>query len=367
MHQEEDMRILLVGPDRSVKGGITTVIEGIFSSDLLKNHIFEHLSTHRDDLSKFGKLVYGIKAYWHFLKTVFVFKPHIIHVHSSFGASFYRKSFIILMSWLLRIKQINHVHGAEFNNFYAEASIFKKKLVKFIYNIPETTIVLSKVWVNKLDTICYRSKVLCLNNFAVMPEDNLAKEIENYGSRKNEVLFLGEVGKRKGAYDIPGIAEKVFHHIKDVHFVVAGNGDIEKIKEIVREKGCDQLVTFTGWIGPAQKKEWLLKARVYLLPSYNEGLPMSVLEAMSYGLPIVSTYVGGIPELVQSDENGFLYQPGDSDGFAEGIIKLLQDQNSAIEISRKNKKKIEEEYSLDVFAHKLDKIYRQTLHSRFKN
>ena len=60
------MKVLLVGPDRSVKGGITTVIDGIISSDLLKNHIFEHLSTHRDDLTKFGKLIYGIMAYLHF-------------------------------------------------------------------------------------------------------------------------------------------------------------------------------------------------------------------------------------------------------------------------------------------------------------
>ena len=200
-----------------------------------------------------------------------------------------------------------------------------------------------------------------------MPEDNLAREIESYGNRKNEVLFLGEVGKRKGAYDIPAIAEKVYHHIKDVHFVVAGNGDIEKIQEILREKGCNQLVTFTGWIGPEQKKERMLKARVYLLPLYNEGLPMSVLEAMSYGLPIVSTIVGGIPELVQPGENGFLYQPGDSDVLADGIIKLLQDQNSAMEISRKNKKKIEKEYSLDVFALKLDIIYRQTMHPSFND
>lgn len=361
------MKILLVGPDRCVKGGISTVIDGIISSDLLNNHIFEHLSTHRDDLTKFGKLIYGIRSYLHFFKKIIVFKPHVIHVHSSFGASFYRKSVVMLISWLLRIKQINHIHGAEFDNFYTEANIFKKKLVKLIYNIPDTTIVLSKVWVNKLDTICYRSKVYCLNNFAVMPKDDLAKEIESYGSRKNEVLFLGEVGKRKGAYDIPAIAEKVYHHIKDVHFVVAGNGDIENIKEILRDKGCKQLVTFTGWIGPEQKKERMLKARVYLLPSYNEGLPMSVLEAMSYGLPIVSTIVGGIPELVQSDENGYLYQPGDSNGLADGIIKLLQDQNSAIEISLKNINKIEKEYSLDVFAHKLDIIYRQTMHPSFND
>jgi len=354
------MRILIIAPDRTVRGGITTVIEGILASDLSKEYLFEHLSTHRDDISKFGKLIYGIKSYGRFLIIVFRFKPQLIHVHSSFGASFYRKSVIIIMSRFFRIKQINHIHGGEFDLFYKDAGRLKKKLVKFIYNIPEATILLSRGWLEKYDHNFFQNKVFCLSNFAVLPVNSLSAGFGNYAHRKNIVLYLGKVGAKKGAYDIPLIVEKVAKSISKVHFIISGYGDIEKVARIFNEKGCSRMVTFTGWLGPEQKKEWLLKARVYLLPSYDEGFPMSILEAMSYGLPIVSTCVGGIPELVRPEENGLLYQPGDTDGMADGIIKLLQNQDYAIGIGRRNRSKIENGYSLEIYASKLSKIYRQT-------
>ena len=355
------MRVLIVAPDRTVRGGITAVIEGILASDLTKECVFEHLSTNRDDLSKFGKLLYGVKAYGAFLRAVFAFKPDLIHVHSSFGASFFRKAVIILMSRCFKIKQINHIHGGDFDAFYKDAGRFKKKLVRFIYNIPETTILLSRGWLEKYDGIFYRNRVFCLHNFAVLQDNNLAAGVNNYRSRPETVLFLGKIGKGKGAYDLPLIVKKVSDLVREVHFVIAGYGEIETVKEMIVEQGCGRMVTFTGWIGPEQKREWLLKARVYLLPSYHEAYPMSILEAMSYGLPVVSTCVGGIPEIVQTGENGFLYPPGDTDGMAGGIIKLLQNQDYALGIGQSNQNKIRNDYSLEIFASRLGKIYRQTI------
>ena len=355
------MRIMLVGPDLSVKGGITTVIGGILASELAKRHTFYHLSTHRDDLSKMGKLVYGIKAYGNFLKVHRQFRPQLIHVHSSFGASFYRKAVVIVMGRMLRTKVINHIHGAEFDRFYESAGGVKKKLVQIIYNYPETTIVLSQDWANRMASIGHKSKVFCLNNFAVIPDMNVDEMLSGYHARRKNILFLGEVGKRKGAYDLPDIVKRVSDCIPDVHFIVAGNGDIEAIRQQLRSRECDQHVTFPGWIGPVQKKEWLTKSQIFLLPSYSEGLPMSVLEAMSYGLPVVSTFVGGIPELVETGKNGYLYPPGDTEGIAEGLVHLFQHPKQALEMCKANIEKIKGNYSLETTMDQLDSIYRQTV------
>ena len=355
------MRIMLVGPDRSVKGGITTVIEGILASELAKRHTFLHLSTHRDDLSKMGKLGYGIKAYANFLKAHRQFRPQLIHIHSSFGASFYRKAILIVMARLLRTKVINHIHGAEFDRFYESAGSIKKRLVKTIYDYPETTIVLSQEWVNRIESIVHKSKVFCLNNFAVIPDMNVDEMLAGYHAREKNILFLGEVGKRKGAYDLPDIVKHVSESIPDTHFVVAGNGNIEAVRQQLHSRACDQYVTFTGWIGPEQKKEWLTKSQIFLLPSYNEGLPMSVLEAMSYGLPVVSTLVGGIPGLVETGKNGYLYPPGDTKGIAEGLVNIFQHPKQALEICKANIEKIKRNYSLETTMDQLESIYRQTV------
>jgi glycosyltransferase involved in cell wall biosynthesis len=354
------MRILLIAPDRSVKGGITTVVEGILASDLTEKHEIVHLSSHRDDLTKLGKLWYGLKAYARFGRTVRSFKPDLVHIHSSFGASFFRKAVFIFLSRVWKIKQINHIHGADFDSFYASSGTLKKSIVKWVYRKPEGTIVLSKDWEDKIAAIATPSKVFCLNNFAVLPDIQSNSLIDRYVERDNVVLFLGEVGKRKGAYDIPDIVERVAKRIPDVKFIIAGNGDVDAVSQIVSKKGLDKNVSFKGWIGSDQKKSYLLDARVYLLPSYNEGLPMSILEAMGYGLPIISTFVGGIPELVVPGENGFLYQPGDTAGMADGIIELLNGQQS-LALSDNNRRKIERDYSLEVYARKLDHIYAETL------
>lgn len=354
------MRILLIAPDRSVKGGITTVVEGILASDLAEKHELVHISSHRDDLTKPGKLWYGLKAYAEFAKTSRSFKPDLVHIHSSFGASFFRKAvFMILCRWS-GIKQINHIHGADFDSFYTSSGGLKKRIVRWVYGKPDATIVLSKEWEERIIAITSRSKVFCLNNFAVLPDGDSISIIDQYSERQNAVLFLGEVGKRKGAYDIPGIVERVAKRVPDAHFIIAGNGEVEAVSEILAGKGLSSNVTFTGWIGPDQKKSFLLRSRVYLLPSYNEGLPMSILEAMGFGLPIVSTYVGGIPELVMPGENGFLYQPGDIEGMSNGIIELLQNQQRSLEVSGNNRRKIEKDYSLEVYAQKLDRIYTET-------
>jgi glycosyltransferase involved in cell wall biosynthesis len=233
--------------------------------------------------------------------------------------------------------------------------------VRSIYDLANSTIVLSKERENQVAAICRRSNVYRLHNFAALPTLAEDEGTRNYSSRRNVVLFLGEVGRRKGAFDIPAIIELVATTVRDVLFIVAGNGAIGAVKDMIEAKGCGKNAIFTGWIGPDAKKESLLEARVFLLPSYNEEFPMSVLEAMSYGLPVVSTRVGGVPELVVDDVNGYLFDPGDVKGIADAIVALLEDSAKAYAMGRTNMEKMRSRYSLDAYADELETIYKETV------
>ena len=265
------MKVLLVGPDRSVKGGITTVIDGILSSDLAKDHEFLHLSSHRDDLSKLGKLLYGIKSYRRFKSTVRIFKPDVVHIHSSFGASFFRKAVFMFLARRMGLKSINHIHGAEFDAFYTNASDRKKSLVATVYDLPQATIVLSKEWQERISAICKRSKVFCLNNFAKLPDAESMSEVAAYSGREPIVLFLGEVGKRKGAYDLPAIAKRVVASVPSVKFVVAGNGEIDEVRALAAENGVSSNLIFAGWIGPDEKKNYCWNPKSIFFPHITRG------------------------------------------------------------------------------------------------
>ena len=93
---------------------------------------------------------------------------------------------------------------------------------------------------------------------------------------------------------------------------------------MLTQKGLMEKCLFPGWVRDAEKDKLLQESTLFMLPSYQEGLPMAILDAMAYGLPIVSTYVGGIPQLIQNGESGYLAQPGDCQAIADGILQYLK-------------------------------------------
>lgn len=346
-------KICMVGPDPKVMGGIASVVTGYLNSSMTRDYDLRYISSHKDG-SKIKKLTVAAAAYLRFLWTCISDRPDIIHIHSSFGASFYRKMLFIIIGKWFSIPVVNHIHGAEFDRFYTNASERKKRLVARIYLMCDVVIVLSKEWESRLMSEIKGPNLKVVENFSSVPKNLNAPE-----SRENIVLFLGYIGKRKGAYDIPDVVKMVIAQRPDVKFILCGNGEVEELKRIVRENKLDDYIELKGWINNSQKEALLNRSRIYLLPSYNEGLPMSVLEGMAYGLPIVSTTVGGIPTVVSSGINGYVYEPGSIENFADAILKLLNDQNLCIRMYQNNINLISEKYSLESNVKKISTIYHQ--------
>ncbi|HPI00393.1 MAG TPA: glycosyltransferase, partial [Chitinophagaceae bacterium] len=111
---------------------------------------------------------------------------------------------------------------------------------------------------------------------------------------------------------------------------IGGDGDVKKLLKIIQENDLRNIVEYLGWVSNNEKNNLLLHSDIYMLPSYAEGLPVSILEAMSYGMPIISTNVGGIPEIVKHQYNGLLFQPGDIDAI-ENALQFFINQPQKIE------------------------------------
>jgi glycosyltransferase involved in cell wall biosynthesis len=108
--------------------------------------------------------------------------------------------------------------------------------------------------------------------------------------------------------------------------ILAGNGRISELRELVRTAGLESTVVVRDWLDPAQRDEALAQADVYVLPSLNEGLPMGMLEAMSWGLAVITSAVGGIPEVISNESNGVLVPPGDVSSIAEAMQRMITDR-----------------------------------------
>ena len=175
------------------------------------------------------------------------------------------------------------------------------------------------------------------------------------------VLFLSRVLKEKGIYETVDAVRILQARRRDVSLMVAGTGEeCSRVKSYVRKYGVRN-VSFPGYLRGKEKAAAFLDAYVFCLPSYAEGMPVALLEAMSFGLPAVTSPVGGIADVFVDGVNGFFVAPGDALRVAEGLLRLMDDRDAYISISNRNYGYARDHFSCAAVARKLDEIYREVI------
>lgn len=343
------MKICMIVPQADVKGGIATVVNGYREYGLGKGYELSFVESYRDG-SKWQKLGKAICGYFKFGWEVLFRTPDIVHVHSSFGPSFYRKIPFIYMAKWRGVKLVNHIHGAEFEEFYTNASYKKKEQIRKVYGKCDVLVVLSTEWKERISTIVSEEKICVIENYCHIPR-------LQEGMRKNQILFLGEIGERKGCFDIPEIYKRIVDAVGNIPLIIAGAGEVEQVQDMLKERGVLENVSFPGWIRGEVKEKLLQESKFFLFPSYNEGMPMAVLEAMAYGMGIVTSNVGGIPKLIEDGISGYICTPGDIDDITEKMIWLIRQKEHLVEFGANARKKAIEQYSYESHVEKLHILY----------
>ena len=346
---------MIVGSSLEDKGGIVTVMTNILNSSLKKRYNFEVLETYITGsvLERLGIYIIGL---WKFIYKLIFRKPDIIHIHMSYKGSFYRKSILLLIAKIFRVPTIIHVHGSSFKDFYGSLNKLQRKYCHFVLNNCDKLIVLSNEWFKFFSNFVSTNKISVLYN---------GVDAINYPVKREHVvpvcLFMGRLGKRKGVYDLLESVRILKEKEIKAKFLLAGDGEIENVKQVLKGMDIEEYVDVLGWIDSNQKDELIKKSNILVLPSYNEGLPMAILEGMSYGLPIVSTPVGGIPEVIEHGKNGFLIEPGDVNSLANYLQQLINDANMRCDMGLKNQEIIKNKFSLTILMEELSNIYVELL------
>ncbi len=274
----------------------------------------------------------------------------IVHIHTASYNSFYRSAIFVVLSKLFGRKVILHIHGGGFKDFYKT----HPGIIRKILEIADCLIVLSRSWKIFFESITKKPLIRVVPNPVVLPNN------EDLDCREQSpllrLLFLGLLDSQKGVYDLLQVLADYKEKFEGrVLLNVGGNGDVATFENTVKKMRLEQLVVFHGWVSGNKKKELLLNSDVFVLPSYAEGLPMAILEAMAYGLVIVSTTVGAIPEVVSQD-SGYLIAPGDQGMLAEVLLTLVSDR-SFLEKQRLSKE-ASKEYSVEEVTKCLYEIYQ---------
>lgn len=331
------MKVLMVGPDKNEKGGIASVVQSYYDVGLDKEVDLQYIST-----LKSGSNLKKIKIYFvSFLKYLLkIMRTDIVHIHMSYKGSFYRKAIMIHMAKLYKKKIIIHIHGSEFEKFYINSNKILKKFISKTLEKGNLVIALSEEWKDILLRISPKSNIIVIHNSIIVPK----YEKKDYISKN--ILFLGELGERKGVYDILEIFDDIISEFPDVKLTLAGNGDVNEVKSICDKYNFNKNVIIPGWISGDEKNELLKEASIYILPSYNEGMPISILEAMANKLPIISTNVGGIPQMIENGKEGYLINPGDNISMKKALELLLSDVNKRKNMGESSYIRVNNEFNL---------------------
>ncbi len=352
--------ICMIVQDPAVRGGIAAVTGGYYGSRLERDFEIRYVESYCDG-SKYRKFIKAVRAYRSFRELLRNERPDLVHVHSSFGASFFRKYPIIRMAHQAGIPVINHIHGSALEEFYLRAPAWKKHMVRKCYGWCDRLIALSDEWKERLSVIVPPEKIEVLPNYSRIFPEMLSGENMEKRFAKRQILYLGRFDRLKGVSDIPAIAEQVKKVFPDIRFVLGGTGETDPVTEEIARRSLGDTVLLPGWLLGDEKTKLLEESTLFLLPSHMEAMPVSVLEAMGYALPVISCDVGGIPKVVSDGINGRLYAPGDTDGMAEGIISYLSDRAAWEEAGRQSLGIAEKRFGFDTHIDRLEEIYRSVL------
>jgi glycosyltransferase involved in cell wall biosynthesis len=182
--------------------------------------------------------------------------------------------------------------------------------------------------------------------------------LRNKGSGEEYVLYTGVLRARKGLFDLIDCAKYVCetHHL--TKFLICGSGPfLLRLKEKAQRMGLHERVLFLGHVTRERLIELYQNAVVHVVPSHYEGLPTVLLEAMSSGIPVVATNVGGNSEVISSGINGLLIPPKSPEDMAKAVSKLLDDRELGKRIGRAARKTIEEHYTWEKITEKITKWY----------
>lgn len=340
-------KVLIISESLKGKGGVISVVktyEKYYNS-------FNHVSS-----TSQKNIFHKIFTFFCCFVRVFYYLSfkdiQIVHIHTASYGSFFRKSILVNFIKLWNKYIILHIHGAGFKDFYKKNNVFN--FIPKTLNKVDTIIVLSKSWQTYFSKIT-KSRIIILENIVDAPK-SITKE-QYIEGRKIHFLYLGIIGDRKGIFDLLKLLKDHKDEFQDkVILHIGGNGEIDRLNKYIEENKLQDIVIYEGWVSGEQKEHLLQQSNIYILPSYNEGLPISILEAMSYKMPIISTEVGGIPEVVFNGENGFLSAPGDLSKLYQAINYFVQYPDMIEEMGNKSFKIVQPHFANSVIA-KLNTIY----------
>ena len=346
----QKVRTLIVATSRKTQGGITTVLNEHESSAYWAKYECVWIETHINK-QFIHKLWYVTKALLKYLFIVYKYK--IVHIHTSEPPSALRKLPFTFIAKLFNKKVIIHLHS-----FSPDTTVNSKW--GFLYRIhsacADKVILLSQ----------QAQKEFCGTNIpleksAIIYNPCSAKPLNRGISQEKIILYAGALNSRKGYKDLIEAFATIATRHPEWRVVLAGSGEMEQAQEIARNCGIASQIELPGWITGEEKDALFSKASIFCLPSYAEGFPMAVLDAWGYSLPVITTPVGGLPDVLVDGENALVFTPGDTERLAAHIDLLITNEELRRRIADNSHTLATTKFSMSAISNDIEHLYQNLL------
>lgn len=284
-----------------------------------------------------------------------------VHIHMSERLSVVRKGILVYLARALGVPVILHLHGADFADWFQGLAPVWQQRVRRMIQCADRLVVLGRAWETFALTVLEMpaGRVAVLHN--AVPTPDLAARRAPVAGAPCRLLVLGEVGLRKGSdVLLEALANPVMRR-SDWTVDIAGNGEVERFQARAATLGLGPQVRFLGWTSAATTRDLLAGADVLVLPSRNEGLPIAILEAMSWHLAVVATPVGTIADAIEHQRTGLLVPPGDAAALAAALAALLDDPGLRLRLARAARERHLTGFALPPYLAGLEAVFRAAI------
>jgi glycosyltransferase involved in cell wall biosynthesis len=351
MARRNPSRIVMLGTSFGTRGGIAAVVNAYRGAGLFARWPIDYVETHCDG-SAAVKLLCAAQAFLRMLGLVCCHGTAVLHVHAASRASFWRKSVFMALAQLAGWPIVFHLHGGGFARFYEEeCSPWQRRVIRHFLGRAACIVTVSQRWSVWLRSVTANPRVTCIPNPVALSAVASAARAESL------IAFTGRCEEAKGIYDLLEAVNEVRASFPALRLECAGDGDLDAVQRRASALGMGAHLQLPGWIAPRRRDALLARATVFVLPSHAEGLPMSLLEAMAAGCPVVASAVGGIPGVVSDGVNGLLVPAGDRDALALTLHRLLVDRALAARLGRAARDTVARRFTVQHALERLEQIY----------
>ena len=354
------IKIVILSPSRTAASGVTTHANMLFASPLNNDFELLHFQVGSEGRveNRWQRLVRYIGSPIRLARLILRYRPKVVHLNTSINNKAYWRDLIYLgVAKLLGCKVVNQIHGGVLPANFTHNSYIKYRLFQCFIACSDVVVLISKEAHQAYLKYTPETHLVYIPN-AIEHAGLLGDIVITSAQRPLKLIYIGRLTFEKGLFEALEAIARLVTLGRKLSFQIVGGGEAEMaLRERVEQLGIAQHVHLLGAIFGEAKNELWKQADVFVFPTYSEGLPYSMLEAMAAGTPPITCPVGAIPDVVQNGVHGLLVPPKDVDAIVQAIVLMDERRDQLHRMAETGRRCVLEHYTVERLALDFHGVY----------